>query len=36
MQFSEHQFKLQQTQFKPKDTHRSKVKEWKNILHANK
>ena len=26
---------LQETQFKPKDTHRLKVRGWKNIFHAN-
>ena len=26
---------LQETQFRPKDTYRLKVREWKNILHAN-
>ena len=26
---------LQETHFRPKDTYRSKVREWKNILHAN-
>ena len=26
---------LQETHFKPKDTYRLKVREWKNIFHAN-
>ena len=26
---------LQETQFRPKDTYRLKVREWKNIFHAN-
>ena len=26
---------LQETHFKPKDTHRLKVRGWKNIFHAN-
>ena len=27
---------LQETHFRPKDTHRQKVKGWKNIFHANR
>ena len=27
---------LQETQFRPKDTYRLKVREWKNIFHANR
>ena len=26
---------LQETHFRPKDTHRLKVREWKNMFHAN-
>ena len=26
---------LQETHFRPQDTYRLKVREWKNILHAN-
>ena len=26
---------LQKTHFRPKDTYRLKVREWKNIFHAN-
>ena len=26
---------LQETQFRPKDTHKLKVRGWKNIFHAN-
>jgi len=28
-------FRLQETHFRPKDTYRLKVREWKNIFHAN-
>ena len=27
---------LQETHFRPKDTYRPKVREWKNIFHANR
>ena len=27
---------LQETHFRPQDTHRLKVREWKNIFHANR
>lgn len=31
-----HLYCLQETHFKPKDTHRLKVREWRNIYHANR